>query len=263
MRRSFLMLAAGLVGCSPQSPPAAPDISAAVVAAPPAPAPPPPAVVAVAPPAVPVAAPVVAPPVAQPAPPPPAVPVFAFPADLSGKELPRVVTPAAPAAPPVAKFGTAPAARTVPARLMNPDPLAKVVYAPPPLLPPKPAGLAPVALSERVPLDLGAGAAAVPARPALPDAPVVTAAARDVNLPPTLAPLARLVPDRAGLDDPTAEPGNATIVTRSPTVSLLQAGFQKVALPDPFELGEQVKPRITPAAEPGLSPVPVNPQRPK
>jgi hypothetical protein len=114
-----------------------------------------------------------------------------------------------------------------------------------------------------VPSDLGFGAAAVPARPALPDSAGVTLKARDVNLPPDLAPLARPVPDRAALDDPTAEPANAAIVTHTPTVSLPQAGFLRVSLPDPFELAEQVKPKVAPAAEPSAGPVPVNPRRPK
>jgi hypothetical protein len=43
----------------------------------------------------------------------------------------------------------------------------------------------------------------------------------------------------------------------------MQSGFLKVGIPDPFELGEQVKPRIEPAAEPRVLPVPVTPRRPK
>ena len=39
--------------------------------------------------------------------------------------------------------------------------------------------------------------------------------------------------------------------------------FLRVAVPDPFELGGQVAPRVPPSAEPGLVPVTVNPQRPK
>jgi hypothetical protein len=138
-----------------------------------------------------------------------------------------------------------------------------MTYPPPALLPAKPAGLVPAAPAERVPLDLGFGATAVLDRPALPESPGITAKARDVSVPPDLAPLARPLPDRASLDDPTAEPANATIVTYSPVVPLLQAAFLKVGLPDPFELADQVKPKVAPEAEPGLVPVPVNPQRPK
>jgi hypothetical protein len=46
-------------------------------------------------------------------------------------------------------------------------------------------------------------------------------------------------------------------------VPLAPAAFLKVAVPDPFEFGGQVKPKVAPAAEPGLTPVPVNPRRVK
>jgi hypothetical protein len=136
-------------------------------------------------------------------------------------------------------------------------------YIPPPLLPARSVGLAPAGPAERVPSDIGFGAGAVPARPALPNPQGVTRRAPDVNVPPKLTPLGRRVPDRASLDDPTSAPANAGIVKKSPTPSLMQAGFLKVGVPDPFELGAQVKPRIAPGAEPAVAPVPVNPQRPK
>jgi len=103
----------------------------------------------------------------------------------------------------------------------------------------------------------------VPVRPVLPAFAVAVPKARDVDLPPDLAPLGQHLADRASLDDPTSEPANSIIVNRSPAPVLTQAGFLKMALPDPFELGEQVKPKPPPAAEPGTSPVVVNPQRVK
>ena len=118
-----------------------------------------------------------------------------------------------------------------------------------------------VAPTERVPLDLGFGASAVPAKPLLPETPGITLKARDVNLPPDLPAFGRQLPDRASLDDPTAESGNAAIVSRSPTFILGVAAFLKVALPDPFELAEQVKGLIPAKAEPSAAPIPVNPQR--
>ena len=249
MRRTFLLAAAGLIGCNRPTPQPVPDVVVAAAEQPDAVAPVPPAPTPDVPPAV---------PPAPPAPP----PVFAFPADLAGKELPRVVAPPAPAALPAERYGAAPLARTPPARVVSPDPLAKRRYALPPLLPPKPAGLKPVAPAERAPLDLGV-AAAVPARPSLPVTPGAVAKSRDAAVPPDLAPLGRAVPDRASLDDPTADVANAAIVSRTPTPALPPAAFQKVTLPDPFELGEQVKPKVAPAADPGRTPVPVNPQRPK
>lgn len=252
--RRFLVLAMlFLAGCSSQSssPPAAPEVAAAVSQQETTPR----ASEA------PVANPAAPPKKAEPPAPPPE---FPFPADAAGKLLPKVVVPPAPPPPTEERPGIAPLMRTPPSRVIDPVPVAKTIYAPPPLLPAKSAGLKPrlTAPPERVPPDLGFGAvAAVPAKPALPMSPGITQKARDVSIPPDLAPLGRQVLDRASLDDPTAEPANAAIVGWSPTPTLAVSGFLRVMLPDPFELGEQVKPKVPPAAEPGLAPVVVNPQR--
>ena len=42
-----------------------------------------------------------------------------------------------------------------------------------------------------------------------------------------------------------------------------RAEFWRVVLPDPFELAAQVKPVVPPGADPGLTPVTVNPMRPR
>jgi hypothetical protein len=97
----------------------------------------------------------------------------------------------------------------------------------------------------------------------LPVAAVVTERARDVNLPPELPALGRPAPDRASLDDPTGEQGDAVVVAGRVKVPLAASGFLKVAVPDPFELGTQVRPKVPPAAEPSAVPVPVEPQRVK
>lgn len=191
-------------------------------------------------------------------------PVFSFPADAAGKLLPKVVAPPAPSPLALEKFGKTPTSRIAPSKLIAPEPLSKMIYAAPPLLPAKPAGVvAPTAPSERVPLELGLGATAVPARPVLPDSPGIVLKARDVKLLPDLVPLGRQLADRASLDDPTAEPGNAVIVNRTPMPVLGQAGFLKVGLPDPFEFAEHVKAKLAAAAEPSTAPVVVSPQRTK
>jgi hypothetical protein len=197
------------------------------------------------------------------APAPAAPPAFAFPPDARGSALAKVVTSAAPAPLPVERFGEAPAERTPPAVVLFPESPVRVTHALPPVLPEKPAGLKPADPPERVPVALGAGAGVLSTRPALPDAPGITARAPDVSRPPALPPLARRVPDRASLDDPTAEPGHAVIVNRPVEFPWGPAAFLKVTVPDPFELAAQVKPGHDPAAEPGLQPVPVNPRRPK
>lgn len=204
--------------------------------------------------------------VVQPAPapqPPAPPPLFPFPADLSGKELPKLVTPKAPAPLPVEKFGTTPKVRVAPPRVVEPDALGKLAYTPPPALPKRPAGFAPHAPAERVPLDMGVGAADVPARPSFVVGPPAPIPAKDVNAPPPLASLAKQVPDRASLEDPSAEPAGAVTVNRSVNPAFDRAEFLRTILPDPFELAAQVKPVVPPAADPGLTPVPVNPMRPR
>ena len=247
MNRILSIPLALLLGCNPSPPPVAPEVTVAAVPQPePAPK---------VQPAVPLA------PKKEEPPAPPTT--FPFPTDATGKELPRVVKPPAPPSLPVEKLGLAPKVRLAPAMVLDPAPLPKMTYALPPLPADKPASILPTAPAERVPLDLGFGASAVPAKPTFPEAPGIAIKARDVNLPPDLVPLGRQLADRASLEDPTAEHGNATIVTRTPTPVLGQSGFLKVVLPDPFELGEHVKSKVLPTAEPSPAPVVINPQRVK
>jgi hypothetical protein len=255
-RYSSLVTLAALVGCG-QQPPAGGQ-QAVAAATPNLPADPPPAPAAPRPPAP--KPPQPKPPEPKPPEPPPE---FKFPPDTGGQALAKALTPLPPPPPPVERFGTAPAGRIPPTKVVTPEPLAKVTYAPPPLSLTKAAGLKPTSPAERVPLDLGVRAGTVPQRPKLPETPGITTKARDVNQPPDLPPLGRQLPDRASLDDPTAEPGNAAVVNRPVNVPLLQSGFLRVAIPDPFELAGQVKPKVPHAAEPGLLPVPVSPPRPK
>jgi hypothetical protein len=247
-RRGFLLVTGypflvTALGCGQPSPPAGGEVAAAESAVPQSAAKPDPAPV----------------PLTQNPPPPPQV--FAFPADAAGRALPRVVTPAPPPPLPVERFGRAPLDRPMPEKIASPEPTVRVAPAVPPVLPARVAGLRPTAPPERVPVSLGAGAEAAPQKPTLPETPGVKAKAPDVNQPPPLPALGRQTADRASLDDPTAESANAAIVSRPAGMPWVVAGFLRLVLPDPFELGEQVKPKVPPPAEPGLSPVPVNPQR--
>ncbi len=244
------VFAIGLAGCSQQQAADAPAGPPAVVIAPqPADAP------AGEPKAQPGAAPS-----PKPEPPPP---TFAFPADQTGVALARVMAPDVTRPLPAERFGIAPLPRPVPPKVLEPDAAERARYVPPPLLPPKPVSARPAQPPERVPLDLGARADDVPAKPKLPVAPVVTPRARDVNRPPPAPVLGRPLTERVGLDDPTGELGNAVVVSGVVRVPPAPSGFVKVSVPDPFELAEQVKPRIPAPAEPSAAPVPVNPHRVK
>jgi hypothetical protein len=251
IRRSILVTLLAALGCSRPSEPS-PD--GAVEVASPA------AENGAGPPTVGTSLPVSQPEVKKPDVPPP---TFAYPPDLGGQALPRVVTPAGPPLPPTERLGQKPTVRNPPARVLNPDPATSKVYVPATVLLPRPTGLKPTAPAEKVPADLGAGAEAVPAKPVLPEGQGVTQKGPDVNDPPKLPPLGRPLPDRAPLDDPTADAGNAAIAGQSKTPVLGPSPFVKFGLPDPFELAAQVKPRVPSAAEPGALPVPVNPERKK
>jgi hypothetical protein len=184
-----------------------------------------------------------------------------YPLNVGARVVEQAVAPDTPALTPAERFGTAPAPRV--GRVAVPEPVAKAKYTLPPVPPAKAANVALGQPPERVPPDLGNGATAVPAKPTLPVAAGITERARDVNLPPAMPILGRPAADRVGLDDPTAELGHAAVANPPVKVALTPAAFLKVALPDPFEYGEQVRPKVPPAAEPGLTPVPVDPRRVK
>lgn len=249
MKRTTILLAVLVAGCSRPAPPSI-DAGAAEPAVTPGPS----------------VQPVVLKPTETAPPEPkqaPAPPEFAFPPDLAGQQLPRVVAPKAPPLPQTETFGKSPLLRTPSAKLLDPDSFNRTVYKATPTALPRPGGLKPYSPAERVPADIGFGADAVPAKPVFPAGPGITTKARDVNLPPDLPILGKPVSDRASLDDPTADTGNAAIVEKSNTPTLLPSAFQRMGLPDPFELADQVKPRVPPTAEPQGVPVTVNPARVK
>jgi hypothetical protein len=183
------------------------------------------------------------------------------PADLGDRVVARATAPDIPALPPIERFGTAPMPRAPSAWLVDPDSTPRAKLTPPPFIASNPIAARPAPPAERVPPDLGAGARAVPAKPKLPVAAAATKRSRDVNLPPPLPPLGRPAGDRASLEDPTTEFSAAVITTPPLKISFVPAPFLKVTVPDPFELGEQIRPAIPSAAEPAPMPVSVNPRR--
>ncbi|MBA4190134.1 MAG: hypothetical protein C0467_19290 [Planctomycetaceae bacterium] len=245
--RTLLIAALGVTGCSqslPESPPPTPVVVAT----------PTPSITTTQ---------TVEPIAAQPPKPPEPPTVFDYPTDLGGKAVQKAVTPSLGKPLTTEKFGAVPKPRTPSDRVLDPDLVTKAKYVPPPVMPAKPAEVKPTPPAERVPFDLGLLADAIPTKPTFPVSAGITERARDVKLPPALPILGRPFNERVSLDDPTAELGNMGIVSPTIRVIVVPTGFLRVTLPDPFELGEQVKPRVPPAAEPGLAPVVVNPQRVK
>jgi len=249
-RRSLFLPALALAGCGQQ--PTADSTTA------------PPVVVVTPPSAVAAATPTPKPQSqAEPQLPAPAPPTFDFPPDLTGKALARVLAPDTSRPLPQERAIPAPKPRAVPATILEPNTLTQVRYVPPSLPLAKLPAAKPTNPTEKVPLDLGMGAEALPTKPVLPVVAMDTPRAPDVNLPPTPPVLGRPVVDRVSVDDPTNESGNAAIVAESVKVPLTPSGFLKVVVPDPFELGAQVKPNVPATAEPRVMPVPVIPQRVK
>jgi hypothetical protein len=202
-------------------------------------------------------------PTTQPPKPPEPPLVFEYPTDLTGKAVVMAVTPETPSLTPVERFGSAPKPRTPSAKILNPETMVKANYTPPPIMPSKSDGVSISHPREEVPFNLGRGADMIPTKPTFPISAAITERARDVNLPPAMPTLGRPMNERVSLEDPTSDAANAAIVSPVVKVPLESAEFVKVTLPDPFELGEQIKPKVPTAAEPGMKPVAVNPQRVK
>jgi hypothetical protein len=109
-------------------------------------------------------------------------------------------------------------------------------------------------LAEEVPLVSYRGAPNLPAVPALPAGPLVRLQSPDPNEVPPLPLLARPVPDRASLADPTVEASSAAALANSIPVRTQPAPFVRLNLPDPFEHHHAVRVR-TPPSEDAVPPL--------
>ena len=157
----------------------------------------------------------------------------------------------------------APRRRAFPTKLFEPDAITRMSYRLPFTLSSRISKVRPVPPRERVPVELGRGSDQAPSRPTFPIAAGITTRSRDVRIPPALPTLGRPFTERASLDDPTTDFAHATITTPPLKLPNSPAPFLKVTIPDPFELAEQIKPKVPQSAEPGLVPVEVAPERRK
>jgi hypothetical protein len=82
----------------------------------------------------------------------------------------------------------------------------------------------------------------------------------EVNRPVPLPILAQPAPDRASLDDPTADLSAAAVQAAAPPPRTAPAPFLRLTLPDPFEPRNAVRLRTPPADEGG--PVTATPRPP-
>ena len=196
-------------------------------------------------------------PVGQPAPKPVEPPTT--PSDLAGKVVQKALMPSVTGGPAL------PAVKAAKPRTTDFDrgelPLPKVVVVPTPAPLPKGKPALPSPPAERAPVSVG-DAAAVPlgAFPQ-PDRPLLKAAS-PVNPGATDVPaLARQLPDRAPVDDPTVDlSAKGIIVTPFPLPASVLPYLREV-IPNPFEFAEHLKGKLGKETEFGTAPAVVNPEK--
>ena len=245
MKMFFVLVSVGLVivicGCKP-SRNAALEVKAVAAANPePAPADPAPAP-------------------AEPTPEPPQAPPepFKFSQDWGGKLLERSLPPT-PAAHFVHEGARAPLPRKVPAFVDQPE----VALATPPVQLPALANAAgkplqPRPLTDAFPFQANQDELQIPDRLQLAGGALSGQRAPYVNEPPALPTLAKPVPGRASLEDPTGDFSNEQAITHELPLRTKPAQFQRVDLPEPF--GPKRIPRPAETEPAVVSPVPMPPK---
>jgi hypothetical protein len=186
---------------------------------------------------------------------------YQFPDDEGGKILGKTLPPAAPARlPPPSP--QQPIERKLPPSLSNPEVPFSNDVGPLPRLPQiHPAAPKPTPLPDRVPFEMSRIFPDLPAKLVMPEGALTKIEAPDLRRPVDLPILARPTPDRASLEDPTADYSTSSVSAAALPLRQTTAPFVKVNLPDPFENAEAAKSR-TPLTE---NPVSVlgTPQLPK
>lgn len=249
MRQLFIFSFCGLsaFGCTEAPAPAPVDVGVAKVE----PVLPTPA------PATPAKVPVV--PVAQEPKPVPVEPVVKLPDDLGGKAvqktlMPSIALPDDVTGPKVPRprstaidrgeLPTAPLAITLPAL---PNPKVKPAK---PSLPP-----------ERIPADLGRAAAENLSAVKFPEKALVRATGPTNAGAADVPQLARQLPERASIEDPTAEISALKLIETIFPYPVGPLPFLKLSIPDPFEFAEQLKGKLPRESEFGTVPSVVPPEK--
>ncbi len=183
-------------------------------------------------------------------------PEFRYPDDAGGKKVASTLAPSLPPTPVMAPTRKPKERSSEIDRGELPMPKVSVKLPQPPLPPVTPPRPCPPA--ERVPTDLGSAAALDPSQEKLPELPRVRApAVANADLPR----LATQVPERASLDDPTAEIAAARAVFTELPLPFNPAWFVRFGIPDPFEFAEHMRGKTGAAGELGTAPVTVPPMK--
>jgi len=192
----------------------------------------------------------------------PTVPPLPYPTDLGGQAVSNALAPVPSTPAPLFMPQVSPKPR-VSGVERGELPLPKVA----PKIVPLPSGKAsnskPSPPAERVNPDLGEGVMIDPRQYKLTTSPVQF---RPVPQAPKLGAddlpvLSRRVDDRASLEDPTSELSTTRIVNTPVPKPMIQVGFLKLTIPDPFELLEQLRGSLGTTQEFAEKPVIVAPSK--
>lgn len=183
---------------------------------------------------------------------------FAFSDDLSGRILGRVLPPSDPARLATDSRTTPKPRRELPGLERPEVPTAPPSTNLPKLPPPKQKPLRPRGLPDATPLSDMIEEITTPRRPELPESERIRTPSRDVNLPVELPTQARYQPDRAPLEDPTAELSVEKANAQTPPLRTTPAPFVRMNLPEPFEHRAVV--RSSMPEPPVVTPVPAPPK---
>lgn len=179
---------------------------------------------------------------------------FDYPADLMPQLVP-ILAPDTPALSPLPRWSVA----------ARPWPVSGTftgLFSPPALaikLPPAPSPLRSHKSNPLYPRDAvsphGLWAVVAPSPPVWPPGQGLTLRAPDPSVPPPLPRLGQPISERVSLEDPTTESHHALLKGQHPPVPFPPLAFQKVEIPDPYQLGEQIRPQHPDPLEPGRLPV--------
>jgi hypothetical protein len=178
---------------------------------------------------------------------------FPFPDDRGGKLLGEALAPPADVPPPgplgvPRHFSTAAAVDAPRLPLPHDDP--GIVRLPSP----KPAGeFRPAPVPEPPPLVGDLSTPVPPEEPRLLAGDRVREPSEDVARPVPLPPLAQPAPDRASLDDPTAEASQAAAVAARLPQRATPAPPLRLSIPDPYENRRAVRLRALPPEQSGVA----------
>jgi hypothetical protein len=186
---------------------------------------------------------------------------FRFPDDEGGELLGKLLTPPLKAGPRDDQAGPRRFTRS-PAVEAPRLPLPPTRLEPTRLPAEKASGLTrPAPLAEGTPLVSYSGTPEPPQPPRLAVGELVRAPSPDVNRPVPLPLLGQETPDRAPLDDPTAEASLAAALAAPLPQRTAPAPFLRLGVPDPFENRRTV--RLPAPAEEQAAPVSASPRTPQ